>query len=201
MDMHIYAISSEKQKPAYLCIAMYVRNILSILPEKQPGGQCMIVMGIDPGFAITGYGVVDYTGNRFKVLDYGIIKTEPATLFPQRLLALHKEMGELMARHKPDVMAVEELFFNTNVTTGIKVGHARGVILLSAAIGGVPVFEYTPMQVKLAVVGYGNAKKPQVQQMVKVLLGLDAIPKPDDAADALAVAICQAHTGMLRARG
>ncbi len=161
----------------------------------------MIVMGIDPGFAITGYGVVDYTGNRFKVLDYGIIRTEASTLFPQRLLVLHKEMGELMARHKPDVMAVEELFFNTNVTTGIKVGHARGVILLSAAIGGVPVFEYTPMQVKLAVVGYGNAKKPQVQQMVKVLLGLDATPKPDDAADALAVAICQAHTGMLRARG
>ncbi len=161
----------------------------------------MIVMGIDPGFAITGYGVVDYTGNRFRVLDYGIIRTEASTLFPQRLLVLHKEMGELMARHKPDVMAVEELFFNTNVTTCIKVGHARGVILLSAAIGGVPVFEYTPMQVKLAVVGYGNAKKPQVQQMVKVLLGLDAIPKPDDAADALAVAICQAHTGMLRARG
>lgn len=161
----------------------------------------MIVMGIDPGFAITGYGVVDYAGNRFKVLDYGIIRTDAASLFPLRLLALHREMGELMLRHKPDVMAVEELFFNTNVTTGIKVGHARGVILLSAAISGIPVFEYTPMQVKLAVVGYGNAKKPQVQQMVKILLGLEAIPKPDDAADALAMAICQAHTGMLRARG
>ena len=161
----------------------------------------MIVMGIDPGFAITGYGVVDYSGNRFKVLDYGVIRTDAASLFPLRLLSLHREMGELMMRHKPDVMAVEELFFNTNVTTGIKVGHARGVILLSAAIGGIPVFEYTPMQVKLAVVGYGNAKKPQVQQMVKILLGLEAIPKPDDAADALAVAICQAHTGLLRARG
>lgn len=161
----------------------------------------MIVMGIDPGFAITGYGVVDYTGNRFRVLDYGIIRTEAGCPFPERLLVLHKEMAELTKRHKPDVMAVEELFFNTNVTTGLKVGHARGVILLSAAISGIQVFEYTPMQVKLAVVGYGNAKKPQVQQMVKVLLGMEAIPKPDDAADALAVAICQAHTGILRARG
>jgi|SRR5450756_2731704 len=161
----------------------------------------MIVMGIDPGFAITGYGVVDYTGNRFRVLDYGVIRTEAGIPFPERLLVLHKEMVELTKRHKPDVMAVEELFFNTNVTTGLKVGHARGVILLSAAISGIQVFEYTPMQVKLAVVGYGNAKKPQVQQMVKVLLGMEAIPKPDDAADALAVAICQAHTGILRARG
>lgn len=160
----------------------------------------MIVMGIDPGFATTGYGIVDYVGNRFRVLDYGVIKTEADTPFPERLLALHTALDGLIRNWKPEVMAVEELFFGANVTTGIKVGHARGVILLSAAMLGIPAYEYTPMQVKLAVAGYGGAKKPQVQQMVKVLLGLEAIPRPDDAADALAVAICQAHTGMLRAR-
>ena len=161
----------------------------------------MIVMGIDPGFATTGYGVVDYTGNRFKVLDYGVIRTEAGEPFPQRLLVLHQQLRHLMEIWKPEVMAVEELFFGSNVTTGIKVGHARGVILLSAAVADIPVYEYTPMQVKLAVTGYGGAKKPQVQQMVKVLLNLESIPKPDDAADALAVAICQSHTGILRARG
>lgn len=161
----------------------------------------MIVMGIDPGFATTGYGVVDYTGNRFKVLDYGVIRTEAGEPFPQRLLVLHRQLRQLMEAWKPEVMAVEELFFGSNVTTGIKVGHARGVILLSAAVADIPVYEYTPMQVKLAVTGYGGAKKPQVQQMVKVLLNLESIPKPDDAADALAVAICQSHTGILRARG
>ncbi len=161
----------------------------------------MIVMGIDPGFAITGYGIVDYAGNHFKVLSYGVIRTAPETPFPERLLLLHQEMVQLVTTYKPDVMAAEELFFKTNVTTGIKVGHARGVILLSAAMAGIPVYEYTPMQVKLAVVGYGNAKKQQVQQMVKLLLNMEEIPKPDDAADALAVAICQSHTGILRARG
>ena len=161
----------------------------------------MIVMGIDPGFATTGYGVVDYTGNRFKVLDHGVIRTEAGDPFPHRLLVLHQRLHQLMQTWKPDVMAVEELFFGSNVTTGIKVGHARGVILLSAAMADIPVYEYTPMQVKLAVTGYGGAKKPQVQQMVKVLLNLETIPKPDDAADALAVAICQSHTGLLRARG
>ena len=161
----------------------------------------MIVMGIDPGFATTGFGVVDYAGNHFKVLDYGVIRTEAGQPFPERLLVLHQQLEALMNTWKPEVMAVEELFFGTNVTTGIKVGHARGVILLAASLKGIPVFEYTPMQVKLAVAGYGGAKKPQIQQMVKVLLNLDSIPKPDDAADALAVAICQSHTGMLRARG
>lgn len=161
----------------------------------------MIVMGIDPGFATTGFGVVDHMANRFRVFEYGVIQTEAKMPFPERLLVLHKELDALMEKWHPDVMAVEELFFGANVTTGIKVGHARGVILLSAAMSGIPVFEYTPMQVKLAVAGYGGAKKPQVQQMVKVLLHLASIPKPDDAADALAVAICQAHTGMLRARG
>ena len=174
---------------------------LFILSEERPGIQGMIIMGIDPGFAITGYGILDYTGNRFKVLDYGVIRTEAGEAFTDRLLVLHRELEVLMGKYKPVLMAVEELFFGTNVTTGIKVGHARGVILLSAALAGIPVYEYTPMQVKLAVVGYGNAKKPQVQQMVKVLLNLESIPKPDDAADALAVAICQAHTGILRARG
>lgn len=160
----------------------------------------MIVLGIDPGFAITGFGVVDYTGNKFKLIDYGVISTPASMDFPDRLLAIDVGMQELMAKWKPDVMAVEELFFNTNVTTAIKVGHGRGVVMLSAARAAIPVFEYTPMQVKMAVVGYGKATKDQVQQMVKVLLGMDKIPKPDDAADALAVAICQAHTGNLHGR-
>jgi crossover junction endodeoxyribonuclease RuvC len=164
-------------------------------------GVQMIIIGVDPGYATTGYGVLDYSGNHFKVLDYGVITTSPELSFPQRLLMIDQQMSMLIDQWKPEVMAVEELFFNTNVTTAIKVGQARGIILLAGARIGITVFEYTPIQVKLAVVGYGKAKKDQVQQMVKILLKLDKIPKPDDAADALAVAICQAHTGILRGRG
>lgn len=154
----------------------------------------MRIIGIDPGFAITGFGVVDYKGNKFSTVDYGVIKTEPGIEFSNRLLILYNGLEKLIEQYKPDVMAVEELFFNTNVKTAIKVGHGRGVALLTAAKAGLEVFEYTPLQVKQAVVGYGRAKKDQVQQMVKVLLNLETIPKPDDSADALAVAICQAHS-------
>lgn len=154
----------------------------------------MIIIGIDPGFAITGYGILDYTGNRFRLLDVGAITTEAGLELSERLLVLNMRLDELISKYKPDAMAVEELFFNTNVKTAIKVGHGRGVALLSAAKAGIRVYEYTPLQVKQAVVGYGRAKKEQVQQMVKVLLNLDKIPKPDDAADALAVAICHAHS-------
>lgn len=154
----------------------------------------MRIIGIDPGFAITGFGVVDYTGNKFSIVDVGVVKTETTLAFSERLLCLNNGLEELIDKYNPGVMAVEELFFNTNVKTAIKVGHGRGVVLLTAAKVGIEVFEYTPLQVKQAVVGYGRAKKEQVQQMVKVLLNLEKIPKPDDAADALAVAICHAHS-------
>ena len=154
----------------------------------------MVIFGVDPGFAITGYGVIEYKGNRFRTIDYGVITTAAKTELPQRLCALSDRLAELLERYKPDAMSVEELFFNTNLKTAIAVGHGRGVVLLTAAKAGIPVYEYTPLQVKQAVVGYGRAKKEQVQYMVKVLLSLDSIPKPDDAADALAVAICHAHS-------
>ncbi len=154
----------------------------------------MIIVGIDPGFAITGYGVLDYVGNKFRLLDVGVITTEASLELSDRLLVLNDGLDALIAKYRPDAMAVEELFFNTNVKTAIKVGHGRGVALLSAAKAGVKVYEYTPLQVKQSVVGYGRAKKEQVQQMVKVLLNLEKIPKPDDAADALAIAICHAHS-------
>lgn len=154
----------------------------------------MIIAGFDPGFAITGYGVVSYTGNKFQILDAGVFRTEADLELSERLLILNNCLEELISKYKPDAAAVEELFFNTNVKTAIKVGHARGVVLLAAAKAGISVYEYTPLQVKQAVVGYGRARKEQVQQMVKVILNLENIPKPDDAADALAVAICHAHT-------
>jgi len=154
----------------------------------------MIILGVDPGFAITGYGIVEYAGNKFRVLDVGVISTEAGLALSGRLLAISEGLDDLIGRYKPDAMAVEELFFNTNVKTAIKVGHGRGVALLAAAKAGINVYEYTPLQVKQAVVGYGRAKKEQVQQMVKLLLHLEKIPKPDDAADALAIAICHAHS-------
>ncbi len=154
----------------------------------------MIIMGIDPGFAITGVGIIKYTGNRFSVIDYGVVATDAGEPFTKRLLKLNNELEKIIDKYQPNVVAVEELFFNTNIKTALKVGHGRGVALLCAAKTGIEVYEYTPLQVKQAVVGYGRAKKEQVQQMVKVLLNLDKIPKPDDAADALAVAVCHAHT-------
>lgn len=154
----------------------------------------MRIIGIDPGFAITGFGILDYIGNKFSMIDVGVITTEASLELSDRLLILSKGLDELIEKYKPDAMAVEELFFNTNVKTAIKVGHGRGVALLTAAKAGIRVFEYTPLQVKQSVVGYGRAKKDQVQQMVKILLNLEKIVKPDDAADALAVAICHAHS-------
>ena len=153
----------------------------------------MIILGIDPGFAIVGYGLVQYQGNRFSVLDYGIIKTNSNSIFSERLLAIDVELNTLIARYKTDAFAIEELFFNKNTKTALSVAQGRGVAILSAAKVGLTVNEYTPLQVKQAVAGYGRACKEQVQTMVKVLLNLNSIPKPDDAADALAVAICHAH--------
>lgn len=154
----------------------------------------MIILGIDPGYAIVGWGVLEYQNNRFRVLDYGAITTEADMELFRRFQVIHQDLNEIIEQYKPDAMAIEELFFNSNRTTAINVAQARGVLILSALNHEVPVFEYTPLQVKQAVAGYGRAEKQQVQQMTKILLNLPAIPKPDDTADALAIAICHGHS-------
>ncbi len=155
----------------------------------------MIILGIDPGYAIVGWGVVEYSGSKFKTLGYGSIQTPAGLPIEERLEMIFHGMGEIIERYQPTQMAVEELFFNTNTTTAIAVAEARGVILLSARLSGVGVYEYTPMQVKQAVVGYGKAEKRQVIAMVTNILGLPQPPKPDDTADALAIAVCHGHSG------
>lgn len=158
----------------------------------------VIIMGIDPGIAIVGFGVIEYKGNRFKVIDYGAVITESEVSFPNRLKQIYDKLIELFNMYKPDALAIEELFFNKNVKTAINVGQARGVEILAAVNSGIEVFEYTPLQVKQGVVGYGRAQKRQVQEMIKIILNLEKIPKPDDVADALAVAVCHAHSGNFR---
>lgn len=160
----------------------------------------MKILGIDPGFAIVGCGVVDYTGNKFTVIDHMAVTTQAGLPLAQRLKTIYEDVGSIIDRYKPDAVAVEELFFNTNITTAIAVGQARGVILLAAVNRGAEIFEYTPLQVKQAVVGYGRAEKGQVQQMVKMILNLKEIPKPDDVADGLALAICHAHSYRMNSR-
>ena len=157
----------------------------------------MIILGIDPGFALTGYGVIDYTGNRLKMLEYGVISTKAGEKFSSRLLQIDAGIKALADKYHPDACAIEELFFNNNVTTAISAAQGRGVALTAAAGKGIPVYEYTPLQVKQNVVGYGRAEKKQVQTMVKMLLKLDTLPKPDDAADALAVALCHSQTNSI----
>ncbi len=158
----------------------------------------MVILGIDPGLAIVGWGVIDYTGSRFRTLGYGSIETPAGMETPQRLLAIRRGMEALLKNYHPDQMAIEELFFTKNITTGIRVAEARGIILLAGAEADIPMAEYTPMQVKQAVVGYGLAEKRQVIAMVTKLLSLPAAPSPDDTADALAIAVCHAHTGCSR---
>lgn len=153
----------------------------------------MLVLGIDPGSAITGFGLVKETGNKLTAIEYGCIKTYPTESLEKRLQKIYTEMKNIIVKYKPDCFAVEELFFNKNVRTALTVGHARGVILLAGAKYNIPFYEYTPLQVKQAVVGYGRAEKAQIQFMVKTLLGLPKIPKPDDVADALAIAVCHTH--------
>ncbi len=154
----------------------------------------MRVVGIDPGTATTGYGVIEETAGRLTLIAFGTVCTGAGVSMPLRLLDLHDRLTELIALHAPDSAAVESLFFQKNVRTAITVGQARGVILLTLARGGVPVSEYTPQEIKQAVAGYGGAEKRQVQAMVRAILELAETPKPDDAADALAVAICHAHS-------
>jgi len=158
----------------------------------------MRILGIDPGTATTGFGVVDREYNNCKAVDYGIIETTPDLDMPERLKRIHEGICWLIEEYQPDELVVEELFFNRNVTTAITVGQARGVVLLAAAQHNIPTSEYTPMQVKQAITGYGGADKKQVQMMVKNILKLATIPRPDDAADALAIAVC--HSNWLQSR-
>ncbi len=159
----------------------------------------MLVLGIDPGTAITGYGLVrENEDGSLAVVDYGAILTSADQPMPDRLLELHHRLVNILLLHSPDCGAVEKLFFHRNVTTALSVGQARGVTLLAMAAAGLTIGEYTPLEVKQAVVGYGDADKNQVQQMVRVLLELADIPRPDDVADALAVAICHVHSAKIK---
>ncbi len=158
----------------------------------------MIILGIDPGLAIVGWGVVEYSGSKFRTLGYGAIETPAGMNTEQRLSLIYDGIKKLIETYHPEHVAVEELFFNTNQTTGIRVAEARGVIIMCAYRLGLKVFEYTPLQVKQAVVGYGRAEKKQVISMVTMFLGLQKPPKPDDTADALAIAVCHAHSGTSR---
>ncbi len=160
----------------------------------------MRVLGIDPGIAIMGFGFIDKIGHRLVPVQYGCIQTEAGTSTEVRLQQIYEAACRLLDQYKPDTIAVEKLFFNKNVTNAFSVGQARGVLLLAAAQRGLPIGEYTPMQVKQAVVGYGGAEKKQVQEMVKMMLKLQTVPKPDDVADALAVSICHAHSSALNDR-
>jgi crossover junction endodeoxyribonuclease RuvC len=157
----------------------------------------MVVLGIDPGTATTGYGLVEQA-DPLQLVTYGAITTPAGVPLPERLLSIHRQLGELIQRYRPEAVAVEELFFSKNVRTAMSVGHARGVILLAAAQAGLPIYEYKPSEVKLAVAGYGAAPKEQMQEMVRLLLDLDETPTPDDAADAVAIAVCHLHSSQIR---
>ena len=159
----------------------------------------MLVLGIDPGLATTGYGLVEGDGQRLELVAYGVVRTPAKTPIARRLLQLHDELAEILREYRPDEAAVEELFFSTNARTAIVVGEARGVVILTLAEAGLPVAEYTPLQVKQAITGYGQADKAQVQQMVSLLLNLRYVPQPDDAADALAISVCHHHSAKLAA--
>lgn len=154
----------------------------------------MIILGIDPGYAIVGYGAIEYSDYKFRVIEYGAITTEANEDMFSRLKSIHDSLKEIISRIRPDCLSIEELFFNSNQKTAINVAQARGVLILAAMNEDIPVFEYTPLQIKQAIVGYGRAEKKQIQQMVKMLLNLEKIPKPDDTADALAIAVCHAHS-------
>ena len=154
----------------------------------------MRILGIDPGFAITGFSIIDYEGNKFRLITSGAILTEAHTSFPLRLEKIYNDLSQIIEEYKPDAMSIEELFFNNNAKTAINVAQARGVILVTAKINKVPIYEYTPLQVKQAVVGYGRADKMQVQRMVKMILHEENLPKLDDTTDSMAIAICHAHS-------
>jgi crossover junction endodeoxyribonuclease RuvC len=158
----------------------------------------MIVLGIDPGLATTGYGIIKNNENKLEIIDYGCILTKSYLPFSSRLLTIYKATKKLIITYQPDVVVIEEVFFCKNVKTALRIGHVRGVIMLSVIEANIDISEYTPLQVKQAITGFGRADKKQMQEMVKVLLNLKTIPKPDDVADALAVAICHIHSSKLK---
>lgn len=157
----------------------------------------MRVLGIDPGLATLGFGVVEKINNKYRVVDYGVIRTDKSTPFPTRLKQIYNSITDLIATHKPDCVAIEELFFNKNISSALPVASARGVALVACCNSIDQLFEYTPLQIKQALTGQGRAEKQQVQYMVKAILNLTSIPKPDDAADALAVALCHIDTNLV----
>ena len=154
----------------------------------------MRILGIDPGFAITGYSIIDYQGNKFKLIDSGAVTTKAGVSFPLRLTKIYDDLSMIIDEYKPDAISVEELFFNNNVKTAINVAQARGVVLVVGCQKQIPTYEYTPLQIKQAVAGYGRADKIQVQKMVKAILKVDKLPKLDDTTDSMAAAICHAHS-------
>ena len=160
----------------------------------------MRILGIDPGYGITGYSIIDYIGNKFKLIASGAIKTEAKMSFPLRLSEIFTDLNKIIDEYLPDAISVEELFFNNNVKTAINVAQARGVILVVGCQRGIPTYEYTPLQVKQAVVGYGRADKMQVQKMVKTILNVEKLPKLDDITDSMAIAICHAHSAKFAER-
>ncbi len=158
------------------------------------------VLGVDPGSIKSGYGLIEESQNKLRTLDFGAIYTHPKDPFPVRLLEIKRGLEQVITCYQPEVMALEDVFFAKNVKSALKLGHARGVILVTAVEAGLEVVEYAPLEIKQAVVGYGRADKHQIQQMVKILLGLRDIPQPEDAADALAVAICHIHSAEMKRR-
>ena len=153
----------------------------------------MRILGIDPGYAILGYGIIEMTGNHFTVVEYGSITTDSKMEMPDRLKCIYYELMEIISKHNPQTASIEEIFFNSNAKTALMVGQARGVAILACINSGLEIGEYTPLQIKQALVGYGRADKRQIQTMVKTILNLNKVPKPDDTADALAAAICHGH--------
>lgn len=172
----------------------------NVFEMVEKGGNVLVVLGIDPGYAIVGYGVLQFQGINYSALGCGAITTDADTPFEERLRIIFENVTELIKKTNPDALSIESLYFQNNQKTAIMVAEARGVILLAAKLTGVPVYEYTPLQVKTAVTGYGKAKKPQVMEMTKRLLHLSKMPRYDDTCDALAVAICHIHAAGTTAR-
>lgn len=184
----------------FLGLVWYNKTNYCLILMGERGGF-VIILGLDPGYAIVGYGVVQAQNSRYRSLEHGAIVTKAGEPFERRLEIIYDALSSVLAKWKPESMALEKLYFSNNKTTAIGVAEARGVILLAARKAGVPVFEYTPMQVKIAVTGYGGAKKPQVMEMTRRLLCLQEVPKPDDTADALGMAIAHCHCSRSRLMG
>lgn len=192
------SIKSHRNNCSWCALSAYFHGVHSASWKEYIMANTIRILGIDPGYAIVGFGVLDYDGIRFTPVEYGAVLTEAHTPFPERLRAIHEDIEYIFDKFRPECMAIERLYFTTNQKTAIDVAQARGVTVLSAAKRNIPVSEYTPLQVKQSVVGYGKAEKHQVMEMTRQLLGLAQIPRPDDAADALAIAICHGHSTRFR---